>query len=95
MKGVCICGEKQRKDWTLCYASFGNQKEEDPAMVTVKGQPVSWERNQELMMSWWPGSGGWPKEWLIMTSATETSDRKRTENYQPDNWQEYHPELWK
>lgn len=51
MKGVCICGEKQRKDWTSWYASFGNQKEEDAAMATVKGQPVSWERNQELMMS--------------------------------------------
>lgn len=25
----------------MWYASFGNQKEEDAAMATVKGQPVS------------------------------------------------------
>lgn len=35
---------------TLKYASLGNREEEDPAMETVKEQPVSQERNQEMMM---------------------------------------------
>lgn len=50
-KGVCLLGEEQRKkDLTLRCASFGNQ-EEGPAVVAVKGQPVSRESSQGVMIS--------------------------------------------
>lgn len=93
-KGVCV-EERRKKNWTWSYASLGPQEVEDPTIETGKVQPMSHEKNQEMMMPSLPReeNGSRTKEWSIMTDSMAHSGKweLRIARWTPDkngihNW---------